>query len=270
MRCSAATIPVDRPRSSPRGWPSAWRVAGVAGGCLLATTAQAGPWARGAGNVFISVTSSAEETLGDIGEALTYGTVEIDPERTTSVYAEIGIAPHLTGAIDLQFGEVSQMSVAFLRYTFTRPDSRWQIALDAGAGNRSVDGGKSGTLARLGASVGWGFGPWSRPLGDETMGHEGGWIALDAHALVETGSTDGDGADPILQGELTFGLNMTDRLAGILAVKAEDWPDAEPVVSLRPSIVFALTGQTSIQAGAHAAVEGSDAVGLSLSIWQEF
>ncbi len=220
--------------------------------------------------MFLSVTRSAEESLGDIGEALTYGTVAVDPERTTSLYGEIGITPRLTGAIDLQFGEVSRMSVAFLRYTVTRPDSRWQLALDVGAGDRAVEGQGRQAIARVGASVGWGFGSWSRPVGDETVGHEGGWISLDAHALLGAGRGASEETDPIWQGELTFGLNMTERLAGILAVKAEDWPGAEPVVSLRPSLVFALTRRTSIQAGGHAAVEGSDAVGLSLSIWQEF
>ncbi|MDG4647967.1 hypothetical protein P6F26_05885 [Roseibacterium sp. SDUM158017] len=257
MRCPAATIPDIRTRCRRRR--RAARTAAACAALLLAGTgATAGPWAREAGEGFLSFGISGEETR----TALMLGVLE--PERTLSAYGELGLGYRLTAGVDITGGEVSRMVVVFLRRTLTAPDSAWQVALDTGLGTRAVEGQERRNLARIGASLGLGFGPWeARPGG--TFGHRGGWIAVDAMMLADT-----SGQDPIWQSEVTLGLNLTERARGILAMKAEEWPGAEMVVTARPSVVFALREGTSVQAGMHAGVSGSDTVGLSLSLWQEF
>lgn len=190
----------------------------------------------------------------------------LEPEHTISAYGEYGLGHRYTAGLQLDFGEVSRMGVVFVRRTLTGPDARVQMAVDAGLGLRQVDGQESEQRLRLGASAGLGFGSWSAGVGPMAFGHEGGWISLDASALLDR---EGE-ADPILKADLTMGLNLTDRVAGILSVTAEDWPGADPLISLRPSVTYAIGERTRLQAGAHAALNGAETVGLSLSIWQDF
>jgi hypothetical protein len=260
MRCAAATIPGLR--ALPRGRDGTTRVAGAALAAALALIvppAAAGPWGRDAGEFFLSFTLTGEETRA----ALSTGRLE--PETTVSAYGEFGLGNRLTAGIDLNWGEVSQMAVVFARRTFTPPDAAWQVALDAGAGMRAVDGQPTQTLLRFGASVGRGFGGWQGRLGRIAAGHDGGWMTLDASALV-----DPEGDDVIWQTEATLGVNLGTRWRGILALKAEEWPGADPVLTARPSLVFELGEGTALQAGMHAGLAGSDAVGASLALWREF
>jgi hypothetical protein len=261
MRCASDTDSDSRSRS--------WRAGGTAriAGATLAVAlvsmpapAAAGPWARGAGDVFLSFTFTAEDSLNDIW---TYG--QLEPERTQSAYGEVGLGRRLTAGIELDWGEVSQMSVVFLRWTFTPPETRWQVALDAGIGRRAVEGQPVDSLTRIGGSLGYGFGAWALDAGELSIGHQGGWISIDAKALLRS-----EEEDPILQSEATLGLNLEERWRGILAIKAEKWPGAEPVVTARPSVVFELREGTAVQAGVHGALYGSETVGASLSLWQEF
>ncbi|MFW5641510.1 MAG: hypothetical protein ACOCY0_01965 [Roseicyclus sp.] len=259
MRCAPATI--------SRRCPGQTRVRALAGRCALAAAlalsapaAFAGPWAREAGDVFLSfgvITEDATSTL-----MLGY----LEPEFTGTVYGEVGLGRRFTAGLQLDYGEVSQMGVVFVRRTLTAPDTRVQLAVDAGLGLRRIEGRRTEQRLRAGASAGLGIGDWSAEVGPMTLGHEGGWLSLDAMALMDREGK----ADPILKLELTMGLNLTDRAASLLTVAAEDWPGAERLVTLRPSFTYAIAERTRIQAGAHAAVRGADTVGLSLSIWQEF
>jgi hypothetical protein len=233
----------------------------LTGLALSAPPAAAGPWARGEGDIFLSYGVTTEDTRTAL---LLEGW---EPQRTFSVYGEYGFGHRFTGGIDLDWGELSQMGVVFLRRTLTPSDTRFQLAVDAGLGLRQEDGQDSETRLRLGASAGMGFGAWDGDVGAVALAHHGGWISFDAVALLDP---KGD-LDPILSYDLTMGLNFSERLAGILSVTAEDWPGAEDMlIAVRPSLVFALTERTRVQTGAHAAIEGSETLGLSFSIWQEF
>jgi hypothetical protein len=70
--------------------------------------------------------------------------------------------------------------------------------------------------------------------------------------------------------EATLGVHMNDRLRAIFALKAEEWPQNAVSVTARPSLVLRLSDGTSLQGGLVAGLRGSDALGVSLSLWREF
>lgn len=225
---------------------------------LAAPPAVAGPWARGAGDVFLSFQISAEEAPADVMAGLW------DPETYLSFYGEVGLGRSLTLGADIGYGDTSQSAVAFLRYTLSAPEATWQFALDAGLGVRQPDDQATRGLVRVGASLGRGFGEggeaWYMPLR-----HDGGWVTLDLVTLYDI-----EVEDAILQAEATAGFRLSDTIAAVFSLKAEDWPEADVLVTASPSFVIELRESTSVRLGARGALTGSDAVGLSLSLWQDF
>lgn len=225
---------------------------------IWAAPAIAGPWAREAGDVFVSLQISAQEAPADIMTGLW------EPETYLSAYGEIGLGRSLTIGVDVGQGEISRQAIGFLRYTLTAPDAALQIAVDAGGGVRQIDEADAEGVLRLGVSLGRGFGngggAWYMPLR-----HQGGWASLDLTTLYTV-----EAEEAIYQGEATLGFSLSDRISAIFQVKAEDWPGADPLVSVSPSLLFQIRPGTSVRLGARAAVAGGDTVGLSLSLWQEF
>lgn len=226
--------------------------------CLVSAPVSAGPWARDAGNVFVSFQISAEEAPSDVMAGLW------EPETYLSAYGEMGLGRSLTLGVDIGQGDLSRQAVGFLRYTLTEPDTTWQLAVDAGLGARQLGDEDTHGLVRIGASVGRGFGDggeaWYMP-----MRHQGGWVTLDMAALYDL-----ELDEPIYQAEGTVGFSLSDRASALFSLKAEDWPGADPLMTLSPSFVFQIRDGTSLRLGARGAVMGSDTVGLSLAIWQEF
>lgn len=225
---------------------------------LWAAPATAGPWARDAGDMFVSLQISVEEAPSDIMAGLW------EPETYVSLYGELGLGRSLTLGADIGRGEASREAIGFLRYTLTPSDAVWQMALQAGAGGRQVGDGDVAGLVRIGASIGRGFGEggdaWYMPLR-----HSGGWTNLDL-----TATYDFDLDDTIWQAEGTAGFSLTNSVSAIFSIKAEDWPNADPLVSVSPSILIGLGDDVSVRLGARAALTGSDAVGLTLAVWREF
>ncbi|WP_341863954.1 hypothetical protein [Gymnodinialimonas sp. 57CJ19] len=225
---------------------------------LGAPPASAGPWAREAGDVFISFQISAEEAPSDVIAGLW------EPETYLSAYGEVGLGRSLTLGADLGQGDTSRQAVGFLRYSLSPPEAPWQFAIDAGLGMRQVGDADPHGLVRLGASLGRGFGAggeaWYMPLH-----HRGGWATLDLTAFYDL-----ELQEPILQAETTLGFNLSSRASLIFSLKAEDWPGADFLVTASPSFVFQIVDSTSLRLGARGALMGSDAVGMSLSIWHEF
>lgn len=225
---------------------------------LWAVPTSAGPWARDTGDIFLSFQISAEEAPTDLMAGLW------EPETYASFYAEAGIGRSLTLGADLGWGDISRQAVGFVRYTLSAPDATWQYAVDAGLGLRQLGEADPHGLIRLGASIGRGFGDgggaWYMP-----MRHQGGWVTLDLTALYDL-----EIDDAILQAEATAGFSLSDRATVVFSLKAEDWPGAEPLVTASPSFIFHISDTTSLRLGARAALTGSDAVGMSVAIWQEF
>lgn len=237
-------------------WVTVFSLGMVVG--LNVLPARAGPWARDAGDMFVSLQISAEEAPSDVMAGLW------EPETYLSAYGEMGLGHSLTLAVDLGQDERSRQAIGFVRYTLTAPDSTWQVAVDAGLGLRQLGEADAHGLVRLGASLGRGFGgggeAWYMP-----MRHQGGWVTLDLAALYDL-----EADVPILQAEGTVGFSLSDRASAVFSLKAEDWPGSEPLLTASPSFVFQIREGTSLRLGARGALMGSDTVGLSLSLWQDF
>ncbi|MBF9030498.1 hypothetical protein HKCCE3408_08830 [Rhodobacterales bacterium HKCCE3408] len=227
---------------------------------VLAAPAQSGPWAREPGDVFLSYVLSAEDSRS----ALVTGS--FDPALYHSLYGELGLGHRLTLGLDAGFDDETLMAQGFLRYTLTRPTRPFQFALDAGIGLRDGPAQGSFPVLRAGISVGYGFGGGATdwvPFVDL----DGGWLALDATYITAP-----DRDWEVWQTEATLGLNVTDRITGLLQLKAEDWPGSEPAVSLRPSLLFRFgeDGTTRLQIGGRVSLSGGDEMGLRIGLWQEF
>jgi hypothetical protein len=257
MRCAAATIPERRGTSR--------KVRGTACACMAvaalvcAAPAIGGPWALEDGSVFLSVTLSAEDQRA----ALMAGQFDSDP--AFSAYGELGLGQGFTAGLELDWGTSSEMGTVFMRYTLSEPSAAVQFAIDGGVAGRSVDGQADETLFRLGASLGSSFGTGpDAPFGMAMM-RGGGWLAVDGAAFL-----DDDGTLSIWRTEATLGVHLSDRLRAIFALKAEEYPQSPVLVTARPSVVLSMGEGTSVQAGLFAGLSGSDAVGLSLSLWRDF
>jgi hypothetical protein len=231
----------------------------LSAGLLFGAPAAAGPWARDAGSAFVSLRIAAEESQLDMLAGLW------EPETYVSAYGELGLGRNLTLGADIGGGETSRLAVSFLRYTLTPPDATWQFAVDAGFGARQLGEEDPRALLRLGASVGRGFGEGGGGAWYMPFEHDGGWAVLDAVILYDTVAE-----AEIWQLESTFGLRLSDRFAGTLSVKAEEWPGSDLLISVSPSVIYELLPGTSLRVGGRMALEGSDAVGLSLALWHEF
>ncbi len=220
--------------------------------------AAAGPWAREDGAVFLSLMLSAEEPRAS------FATGQFTADPAISVYGELGLGQGFTAGLELDWGTSSQMATVFARYTLTSPSAPVQFAVDGGLAQRSLDGQPTDGLLRVGGSLGASFSQTdSPPLGLPMPGN--GWATLDAAAFFHD-----DGALSIWRTEATVGLHVSDRLRAIFALKTEEWPQSGLSVTARPSLVLSISEGTSLQGGLVTGLRGSDTLGVSLSLWQEF
>ncbi len=221
-----------------------------------ASPTHAGAWARPPGDVFLSFSSNLSSPL----DALAAGTPRLD--RYTSAYGEIGLGRRLTFGLDYGRGQYTQEGVAFLRYTLTRPDARWQAAIDLGVGERQVDVLGTSELTRLGLSLGHGFD--LTPPGWLPGELQGGWIAADAVAIF-----DRTHQQTRWKLETTLGLNAGDRTHLVLQLVVERWPGRDVAYAVNPSVVMDF-GATSVDLGTRIAFDGQTHIGLELGLWRRF
>lgn len=231
----------------------------LAASLACAAPVSAGPWARADGDVFISFSLSTEDTR----DAVMIG--DPDLEAKLGLYGELGLGHGLTAGVDLSYGESGGMGSVFLRRTLTSADAPFQAALHLGIGQRRIEGEPSETLLRLGGSIGQGFGAAEVPVPWMPFGHEGGWATLDAAAFF-----DSEGVVRVWQTEATIGLRLSDRLSALLGVKAEDWTGSDRALTARPSVLYDLGGDTTLQTGLVIGLANSETLGLSLSVWRDF
>jgi hypothetical protein len=222
-----------------------------------APTVQAGPWARAPGEVFLSFS----QDMSSSAEALATGTMEVN--AYSSIYAELGLGRRLTLGLDLGRGDYTDEAILFLRRTLTRPDARYQVAVDIGYGERRVEVLGDSQLARVGLSFGRGFD--AAALNWLPLELTGGWIGLDAVAVYDLTRD-----EQRWKIEATLGLRPTERVSLMLQVIAEDWPGADVSFGLNPSVVFQIREGTSIELGARTSFDDNPQIGLELGLWHQF
>jgi len=232
--------------------------------CLVAmmTTApaKAGPWAQAQGEAFLSFGIGSETSR----IALASG-AGLSLQNSLDLYGEYGLGRRLTLGGALSYSQSSTLRTAFLRFTGTAPDATWQAAVEIGATLHASDGAQDRNYGRLGLSVGRGFGPggdhWAMPLR-----HQGGWVVAEAVGLFELDDSD----ETVWQVSGTFGLSLSDTTRVSVQLLAEEWPGSDLTVTATPSVIFSLPRGRAVQLAGTIDLEGSDNVGLRLSIWQEF
>ena len=224
---------------------------------LCSPAAHAGAWARAPGEVFLSFSSNLHSSV----EALAEGITEMS--RYDSAYLEVGLGHRLTFGADLGRGEYTREAMAFLRYTITNPDARLQLAVDLGVGQRSVEVLGDSDLARVGLSLGYGFG--LTPPDWMPMDLQGGWIALDAVAIQDLTRS-----ETRWKVEATFGLNASDRMRFMLQVAVEEWPGLDISYGVNPSVVYQIFDSTSLELGVRAVLADHVDLGLELGLWHRF
>jgi len=227
--------------------------------CLLpGRPALAGPWARAAGDVFLSFTQSTQASIPSLAVGLP------EPDGYGAFYGEVGLGHRLTFGAEAGQDAHTREAMVFLRRTLTAPDARLQLALDLGVGGRETPFTGPVGAARVGASVGYGLGPGI--LDALPFNFTGGWVGLDAVTV-----TDLDEGETRWKVEASFGLTMARGDHLILGLMAERWPEAPVAYAIRPSYVRHIFGGTSVQIGAILGLnEDTPSAGLSLGLWQEF
>ncbi len=153
-------------------WPAIWV------GILLASSAQAGPWLRAAGEGFLSF--SVETPVSESGQSF------------ATTYVEYGLSDKVTLGFDLGGHETElYKAVAFAKMAFGRPDATLKIAAELGIGTADHE-----TVLRPGLSIGRGF----------SLGDFSGWMSIDTLANIEI-----DTSDTAVTTDITVGLNLSDR-----------------------------------------------------------
>ena len=227
---------------------------------LLGPAAQAGAWARAPGEVFLSFSSN----LHGSAEALAGGVAALD--RYDSAYLEVGLGRRLTFGIDYGQSDFTREAMAFLRYTLTRPEAGWQVAVDLGAGRREVDQLGERDLLRAGLSLGHGFARdapgW---LGWTGLDQTEGWVAFDATAVQDMTR------DTLRwKAEATLGLTIANGHALMLQVLAEEWPGNDVSYGLNPSFVYRLDARSNVELGLRTSFASEVEYGLELGLWHRF
>lgn len=243
MRCRPATIPVILGL-----WVSPMAQPGVAG-----------PWAREAGEGFLAYSVVGEAPRTDILMG------HFVPDTYASLYGEYGLGRGLTLGAQIGRSATLEEGAIFLRYTLTQPENPWQFAFDGGAGLRRDAGGAERMLARLGLSVGRGFGAHPTPTWWMPIAHDGGWVTLDAVGMIDTTT-----ADPMWQLESTLGFSVSDRLRVMLQAKVEETFDGRTIRTLAPGAAWSLTERTTAQIGMRFGLGERPTIGLSLGLWHRF
>lgn len=217
----------------------------------------AGAWARGQGDVFLSFSANLHSST----EALAAGVDGMS--RYDSAYLEYGLGHRLTFSAELGRGQYTREAMGILRYTLTEPDARLQAAVDIGAGRRSVEVIGDSALARIGLSLGYGYG--ITPPDWVPMDLQGGWIALDASAVRDVTHQ-----EDRWKVEATVGLALSDRSRFMLQFVAEEWAGLDVTYALNPSFVYQIRNGSSVEVGFRA-ISGEDVqLGIELGFWHQF
>ncbi|WP_371226573.1 hypothetical protein [Roseovarius sp. 2305UL8-3] len=212
-------------------WPA------ILGGILLASSAQAGPWLRSAGEGFLSF--SIEAPVSEIGPSF------------ATTYLEYGLNKNVTLGFDLG-GTQDDLykAIVFAKMAFGSPDSPFKIAAELGVGTTEQE-----AVLRPGLSIGRGF----------SLGDRSGWMAVDTLARIEI-----DGGNMDITTDITVGLNLGERTKVMVQLQSGHHLMNPEYLKLAPSFVYERKPGQHIELGALAGINNSEDLGLKIGLWQKF
>lgn len=217
--------------------------------CLMTGAAQAGPWPRGEGNTFISLSYTVDTDPNSLG------TTSFATQGFGSILAERGFNERLTFGLDAGIGETGDFSAhAYVSRAMGPLDGTNRFALHAGGGYVK-DNGVEQPQAFFGAS-------WGRGL-DTRWG--GGWTAVDFGTFYWT-----DTSDVAAKVDVTAGVNFSDTLTFFVQGQAGQYPDADAYVRVVPSVVYGLSEGPRLELGLPVGLTGDTDVGIKLGTWLSF
>lgn len=202
----------------------------------------AGAWPREKGSGFASVTVR----LGWPQELEQWASTDPTSEYRTA-YFEYGLTDQLT--IGFDFGNSvsgDTKAIAFLQYPLRDQDTGPKLAVQLGFGAISDE-----RVLRPGLAVGWGL--------------QKGWFSIEGFMEMrpETGTSD-------FKTDVTWGRNLTKGRKLILQLQTGAQYGDPAFARIAPSVVFPITKQYLVEAGAKWGLHSDTSMGLKLGLWAEF
>ncbi|MEO0751502.1 MAG: hypothetical protein AAFY25_06830 [Pseudomonadota bacterium] len=204
---------------------------------LLTSAATAGPWPRAEGEGFLSF-------------SLDLDAIELE-DNFVSFYLEYGLSRDRTLVIDRQErGDEIAKTFALIRFPIGAPDRKLKLAYDLGIG--AVD---DHVALRVGLSVGRG---WS-------IVQKSGWWTLDSRALLFD-----DGENGIVESDITFGVQLTQRLKVISQLQTGVPSEGDPYAKVAQSLVYQTSKTRHYLLGVTSGLYEADEIQINIGLWQEF
>lgn len=209
-------------------------------GFLLPQPGTAGPWPRGEGNQFLSVSLETEIENGITDTDDLYGTL----------YYERGLSNELTLGFDGGSDPLGDSkAIGFLRWPAGNQDGPSRLAFEFGLG--AFDS----TFA-VRPALSWGRGI--------KHGETDGWISVDTRLVFQ------DTFEGVLESDFTFGLKPSPRGMVILQLQTGQPSDDDFYAKIAPSYVQELRPGRRIEFGVISGITGTDEFKLKLGLWREF
>ncbi|QQA42218.1 hypothetical protein [Pelagovum pacificum] len=210
----------------------------------FATSANAGPWLREKGAVFLSF--GANVAISDSAVR----PVHWDP----TVFLEYGLTERLTVGFDLYIanGDEEQTAGVFARYPLREGDLTWPVSATVGYGLRhDRTEATLEEILRFGVSTGRGL--------------PRGWVAIDAAAI-----------QPLVEAPLeakldvTWGREVAPRMTTILQLQTGIGTAGDFYAKAAPSVLLSVNERLRFEVGAVQALTGDLGTGLRIAAWLDF
>lgn len=200
----------------------------------------AGPWPRGEGNQFLSLSIEAELENG-----ITSG-----DEIFTGLFYERGLTQDLTLGFDLGTDPLGESKAfGFLRWPIRENDGPNRLALEVGFG--ALDGEPA---IRPGLSWGRGF----------DRGDLAGWMSVETRLVLQ------EDFDSLLESDFTFGLRPGPRSLVIFQLQTGLPDDDVFFAKIAPSYVQQYKPGKWFELGLISGITGVDDFKFKLGLWREF
>lgn len=209
-------------------------------GVLMPQFCAAGPWPRGEGNQFLSVSVEFELENG----------VTDGQDFFAGLFYERGLANDLTLGFDAGSDPTgASKAFGFLRWPAGKQDGPSRLAFEFGLG--AFD---DRPAIRPGIS-------WGRGL---MLGEIGGWISVDTRYVLQ------DSFDSILESDFTFGLRPGPRSMVVLQLQTGLPDDDAFFAKIAPSYVHEYRPDRRIEIGLISGITGIDDFKVKLGLWRDF